>query len=114
MRDGKYNNDDTGAPACNPAILLKIILFAYSRGIISSRKIAQACEENIIFMALSAQQLLDDEKHQVIVHAQAFGEAQEHGLLQPVIEGTHDILTDIGERNDVFKKNQADCRCWFS
>ena len=28
-------------------------LFAYSRGIISSRKIAQAYDENIIFMALS-------------------------------------------------------------
>lgn len=52
--DKKYRNDDTGAPAYDPAILLKIILFAYSRGIVSSRKIARACEENIIFMALSA------------------------------------------------------------
>jgi len=49
-----YENDDTGAPAYDPAILLKIILYAYSRGITSSRKIAQCCEENIIFMALSA------------------------------------------------------------
>ena len=32
---------------------MKIILFAYSRGITSSRKIAQCCIENIIFMALS-------------------------------------------------------------
>ncbi|WP_235263681.1 transposase, partial [Nitrincola sp. A-D6] len=30
------------------------MLFAYSRGITSSRKIAQACRENVIFMALSA------------------------------------------------------------
>ena len=52
--DDKYKNDDTGAPAYDPRILLKIILFAYSRGITSSRKIAQCCEENIIFMALSA------------------------------------------------------------
>jgi transposase len=52
--DNRYNNDDTGAPAYDPAILLKIILFAYSRGIVSSRKIARCCEENIIFMALSA------------------------------------------------------------
>jgi transposase len=49
----RYSNDSTGAPAWNPAILLKIVLFAYSRGIISSRKIAQYCEEHIIFMALS-------------------------------------------------------------
>ncbi len=52
--DARYENDDTGAPAYDPAILLKIILYAYSRGITSSRKIAQCCEENIIFMALSA------------------------------------------------------------
>jgi transposase len=49
----RYNNEETGAPAYDPRILLKIVLFAYSRGIVSSRKIAQACEENIIFMALS-------------------------------------------------------------
>jgi transposase len=52
--DARYQNDDMGAPAYDPAILLKIILYAYSRGITSSRKIAQCCEENIIFMALSA------------------------------------------------------------
>ncbi|MDY6894249.1 MAG: transposase [Thermotogota bacterium] len=52
--DSKYKNDDTGAPAYDPAILLKIVLYGYSKGIVSSRKIAQCCCENIIFMALSA------------------------------------------------------------
>jgi transposase len=52
--DARYSNDTTGAPAIDPAILLKIILFAYSRGILSSRQIAQACEENVVFMALAA------------------------------------------------------------
>jgi len=52
--DLRYQNDETGAPAYDPAILLKIILYAYSKGITSSRKIAKCCEENIIFMALSA------------------------------------------------------------
>jgi hypothetical protein len=33
--------------------LLKVILFAYSRGMISSRQIERACGENILFMALS-------------------------------------------------------------
>ena len=51
--DERYRNEETGATAYDPRILLKIILFAYSRGIISSRRIAQVCEENIIFMALS-------------------------------------------------------------
>jgi transposase len=51
--DTRYRNDETGAPAYDPGILLKIILYAYSRGITSSRNIAQCCRENIIFMALS-------------------------------------------------------------
>jgi transposase len=50
----RYINDSTGAPAYDPAILLKIILLAYSRGIISSRMIMKACRENIVFKALTA------------------------------------------------------------
>ena len=38
--DQRFRNDETGAPAYDPRILLKIILFAYSRGITSSRAIA--------------------------------------------------------------------------
>ena len=52
--DNRFKNDQTGAPAYDPKILLKIILYAYSRGMTSSRQIARCCEENIIFMALSA------------------------------------------------------------
>ncbi len=52
--DLRYQNDETGAPAYDPRILLKIILYAYSKGITSSRKIADCCNENVIFMALSA------------------------------------------------------------
>ncbi len=52
--DLRYRNDETGAPAYDPAILLKIILYAYSKGITRSRAIAQCCRENVIFMALSA------------------------------------------------------------
>lgn len=48
-----YQNDDGGRPAYDPAILLKIILFAYSKGITSSREIQWCCETNILFKALS-------------------------------------------------------------
>nr|WP_261377993.1 transposase [Halomonas titanicae] len=49
----KYRNDATGRLAYDPAILLKIILFAYSKGITSSREMQWCCETNIIFKALS-------------------------------------------------------------
>lgn len=52
--EARYKNDEGGAPAYDPAILLKIILFAYSKGITSSREIARLCRENVVFMALSA------------------------------------------------------------
>ena len=51
---GHYNNDETGRRAYDPAMLLKVVLFAYSRGITCSRRIEKACKENIVFMALSA------------------------------------------------------------
>jgi transposase len=35
---GKYQNDDTSRAAYDPKILLKVVLLAYSRGMISSRK----------------------------------------------------------------------------
>jgi transposase len=52
--DSKFKNDETGRPAYDPAILLKIVLLAYSRGVTSSRKIEALCRENVVFMALSA------------------------------------------------------------
>jgi transposase len=55
----RYRNDETGRKAIDPKILLKIILFGYSRGLISSRTLERACKENIIFMALSVGQKPD-------------------------------------------------------
>lgn len=57
--DEKYNNDETGCAAYDPKVLLKVVLFAYARGIISSRKIERICKENVIFMALSCGQRFD-------------------------------------------------------
>lgn len=51
--DKTYKNNYEGRPAYDPAILLKIILFAYSKGITSSREIQWCCRTNIIFKALS-------------------------------------------------------------
>lgn len=55
--DARYANDATGAAAYPPAMLLKVVLFAYSRGIVSSRNIERACREHITFIALSGDSL---------------------------------------------------------
>jgi transposase len=50
---GRYQNDEQGASAYDPAVLLKIVLLAYSRGLIGSRRIEAACRQNVLFMAVS-------------------------------------------------------------
>ena len=50
--DARFRNDATGAPAYPPAVLLKVVLFAYSQGIVRSRAIARVCDEHVTFMAL--------------------------------------------------------------
>ena len=50
--DARYRNDTTGAPAYPPAMLLKVVLFAYSQGIVRSRAIERVCQEHVTFMAL--------------------------------------------------------------
>jgi len=49
----RYHNDDTGRPAYNPGVLLKVVLFAYAKGITSSREIEACCRHHVIFKALS-------------------------------------------------------------
>jgi transposase len=51
--DARFRNDETGASAYDPRVMLKIVLLAYSRGMITSRRIEQACRQNVVFMAIS-------------------------------------------------------------
>jgi len=50
--DARFRNDVTGAPAYPPAMLLKVVLVAYARGMVSSREIEAACREHVTFIAL--------------------------------------------------------------
>ncbi len=48
-----YENDSVGRKAYPPALLLRVIICAYYRGITSSRVIARLCETDLKFMALA-------------------------------------------------------------
>jgi transposase len=48
-----YEGDD-GQPPFHPAMMVALLLYAYSQGVYSSRKIAQSCENRIDFMAVTA------------------------------------------------------------
>jgi transposase len=50
------HKDERGYPAYHPAMMLKILIYGYSRGIYSSRKISAACEDDVAFRVLSSNQ----------------------------------------------------------
>jgi len=51
--EGRYRNDEVGASAYEPRVLLKVVLLAYCYGIVSSRGIEAACRDNVRFIAIS-------------------------------------------------------------
>ena len=51
--DAHYRNDDNGAPAHSPSMLLKAVLLGYSQGMVGSRAIERACRDNVLFVALT-------------------------------------------------------------
>src|SRR5258705_6761935 len=46
--------EERGYPPYHPEMMVALLLYAYSRGVYSSRKIEQACEERVDFMAVTA------------------------------------------------------------
>jgi transposase len=47
-----YQDETRGAPPFDPALMTCLLLYAYCVGVFSSRKIAQACERNLAFLAI--------------------------------------------------------------
>lgn len=47
-------------------------------------------------------QALVDSKHQVIVHGEVFGEAQDHHLIPPMLDGAKENMEAIGQSGDYF------------
>ncbi len=46
--------EERGYPPYHPAMMVALLLYAYSQGVYSSRRIARACEERVDFMAVTA------------------------------------------------------------
>jgi len=52
-------DEERGYPPYHPGMMTALLLYAYSQGIYSSRRIARACEERVDFMAVTAQSCPD-------------------------------------------------------
>ena len=51
--EADYKNDHVGRKAYEPKVLMRIVFYAYYRGITSSRTIASLCKTDLKFMALA-------------------------------------------------------------
>jgi len=51
--------EERGYPPYHPVMMTAVLLYAYGRGIRSSRKIETACEERVDFMAVTGRQTPD-------------------------------------------------------
>ncbi len=48
-----------GAPPFNPAMMTALLLYSYSQGLYSSRRIARACEQRLDFLVITAHEIPD-------------------------------------------------------
>jgi len=72
-----YHNDEMGACAYPPRVLLKIIIYSYSKGVLSSRPMEKLCRENIAAKALAE----DCEP--------------DHDTIAAFISANHEAVTDL-------------------
>jgi transposase len=54
-----YEAETRGAPPFDPKMMVCLLLYAYCVGVFSSRKIAQACERNLAFIAIVGEERPD-------------------------------------------------------
>src|SRR3974377_103493 len=125
---------DRAPPPYHPAMMVALLLYAYSRGAYSSRKIAQACEERVDFMAVTAMNRPD---HRTIArfrrrHLKALGDlfvqvlklCRATGLVKlghVALDGTkiqanasvHKAMS-YGRRRAAEKRLKAEVAAWFS
>src|SRR3954453_15736802 len=79
---GAYRVDGRSRPPYDPAMMGGLLLYAYARGIRSSRVIERACEEDVAFRVLAAQQCPD---HATIARFVERHEASLAGLFGEVL-----------------------------
>ena len=127
-------SEERGAPPFHPTMMVALLLYAYSRGLYSSRRIAQACEERVDFMAVTAMNRPDfrtinkfRQRHLKALEAlfvQVLKLCQAAGLVQlghVALDGTkihanasvHKAMS-YGRMQETEKRLAAEVAAWFS
>ena len=98
---GAYRADGVGRRAYDPAMVVALVLYGYSRGVRSARKIERACEEDVAFKTIAMMETPDHatiarfvERHEEALaelFSQVLGLCAQAGLVRPgvvAIDGT--------------------------
>jgi transposase len=98
---GAYRADGVGRRAYDPAMVVALLLYSYSRGVRSSRKIERACVEDVAFKMIAMLEMPDHatiarfvDRHELALaelFSQVLGLCAEAGLVRPevvAIDGT--------------------------
>ncbi len=72
---------------------------------ITDNESAKMVTSHGVVQGYNAQALVDD-KHQIILHAEAFGNTQDHDNLGPMLDEGKENLLAIGKREDYFKEKK--------
>src|ERR1700758_5704688 len=127
-------SEERWAPPFHPTMMVALLLYAYSRGLYSSRRIAQACDERVAFMAVTAMNRPDfrtinkfRQRHLKVLEAlfvQVLKLCQAAGLVQlghVALDGTkvqanasvHKAMS-YGHMREAEKKLAAQVAAWFA
>jgi transposase len=98
---GAFREDGVGRRAYDPAMMVALLLYGYSRGVRSARKLERACEEDVAFKMIAMLETPDHatiarfvERHEAVLaelFGQVLGLCAEAGLVRPgvvAIDGT--------------------------
>ena len=64
-----YRGDGRARPAYEPAMMVALLLYAYARGVRSSRAIERACIEDVAYRVIAAQHKPDHATHRALCRA---------------------------------------------
>src|SRR5215203_602586 len=115
-----YRVDGHGRPAYEPAMMVALLLYAFARGIRSSRAIERACEEDVAYRVIAAQQRPDHatiarfvERHEDALaglFAAVLGLCAQAGLARVgvvAIDGTKVLANASRDANAVTSRSRA-------
>lgn len=78
-----YREDGRGGKAYHPRVMLTVLLYAYTQGVTSSRRIERECQENLAYRYLAANQSPD---HRAIANFRKRHLAAFQGLFRDVLK----------------------------